>query len=139
METLDVSVVILYDGPCMLVNRRPEGGYFGGWWEWPGGKRLAGESAMECALRELDEEIGITAEGLEEYANEMVDYPGRQLRLTYFVGRRKEGSQARPDALEHRWLMPEAVLALQFLRPNLPVLRRLIETPPFPLNQGRLP
>ncbi|MCG3182314.1 MAG: hypothetical protein ICCCNLDF_00376 [Planctomycetes bacterium] len=135
--TLEVSVVILYDGPLMLVNRRPEGSYHGGWWEWPGGKRHEGESALDCARRELMEEIGFDQADLSEYCVESADYPGRRVRLTFFVGRKPEGAQARPDALEHRWLPPEEVRKLRFLEPNLPVLERLIDRPPFGADSGR--
>ena len=131
VQTIEVSVVILFDGPLMLVNKRPEGSYFGGWWEWPGGKRHGGESALECAIRELDEEIGIEAEGLAEYGVENVEYPGRRVALTFFIGRRAGDSEARQDAMEHRWLAPEEVRKLRFLEPNLPILERLIHSPPF--------
>lgn len=130
METLRVSVVILYDGPLMLVNRRPEGSYFGGWWEWPGGKQEAGESAYDCAVRELREEIGLEAADLTEFACETVQYPERCIRLTFFTGKRLPGTAA-SDALEHRWLKPAEVQELRFLEPNLPVLQRLIAAPPF--------
>jgi 8-oxo-dGTP diphosphatase len=130
-STIDVSVVILFDGPLMLVNRRPEGSYFGGWWEWPGGKRRHGESAMECARRELFEEIGFEVQQLTPYAVETAEYPGRSVRLSFFVGRKPQGARARADALEHRWLRPEEVLELRFLEPNLPVLRRLIAEQPL--------
>jgi 8-oxo-dGTP diphosphatase len=131
MPQIDVSVVILFDGPLMLVNKRPEGSYFGGWWEWPGGKRQPGESALECARRELLEEIGLDAPKLSEFAVETTEYPGRSVRLTFFVGQKPKGAKARDDALEHRWLEPEKVLGLQFLEPNLPVLKRLIAKLPF--------
>ena len=129
--TIEVSVVILFDGPLMLVNRRPEGSYFGGWWEWPGGKRHPGETALQCARRELLEEIGFDVPDLAEFAVETAEYPGRSVRLSFFVGRKPPGAEARTDALEHRWLRPEEVLAMRFLEPNLPVLRRLIAQHPF--------
>lgn len=134
---IEVSVVILYDGPRMLVNRRPQGTYFGGWWEWPGGKREPGEDAAECARRELLEEIGYGASDLREYAVEVVDYPGRKVRLTFFVGRKPAGARAARQALEHRWVLPEEVLELPFLEPNLPVLRRLMLESPFGADSGR--
>ncbi|MCB9895534.1 MAG: NUDIX domain-containing protein [Planctomycetes bacterium] len=129
--TIDVSVVILFDGPLMLVNRRPEGSYFGGWWEWPGGKRTGGESAVDCARRELKEEIGYDVADLAEYATAAADYPGRHVRLTFFVGRKPAEAQPAPDALEHRWLPPHEVRNLKFLEPNLRVLEQIIIQPPF--------
>jgi 8-oxo-dGTP diphosphatase len=127
---MDVAVVIVFDGPRMLVNRRPEGAYFGGWWEWPGGKREDGETFEACALRELHEEIGIEVQDLHEYERREVEYPGRRLTLVFFVARLNPGSTPRPDALEHQWLEPEDVFRLQFLEPNLPVLKKLAKQPP---------
>jgi mutator protein MutT len=129
--TIDVSVVILFDGPLMLINKRPEGSYFGGWWEWPGGKQNPGETALECARRELIEEIGFDAPDLAQYSQAEVDYPGRRVRLTFFVGRKPEGASASAGALEHRWLPPSDARKLQFLEPNLPVLEQIITNPPF--------
>lgn len=130
MQEINVSVVILYDGPLMLVNLRPEGTYFSGWWEWPGGKQQEGETSLDCAVRELQEEIGLYQPDLSEYAIECVEYPGRKIRLRFFVGRRPPGDAA-ADALEHRWVDPGEVLSMRFLEPNLPVLQRLIADPPF--------
>ncbi|MBX3475197.1 MAG: NUDIX domain-containing protein [Planctomycetes bacterium] len=129
-EVIFVSVVILMDGPRMLVNLRPEGSYFGGWWEWPGGKQNPGEDAEQCARRELREEIGLQAGPLRLYHTATVEYPGRAVHLNFFVGRPLAGSTPRPDALEHRWLTAAQVRELRFLEPNLPVLQRLTEDPP---------
>lgn len=125
-----VSVVILFDGPRMLVNRRPQGSYHGGWWEWPGGKQEPGETPEQCARRELREEIGLEAGPLTLWHQSEAVYPGRLVSLSFFVGRPAPGSMASPDALEHRWVEPQEALGLRFLEPNLPALQRLIEQPP---------
>jgi mutator protein MutT len=49
-------------GVQVLVARRRPGRRFAGLWEWPGGKIEPGESPAQAAVRELQEETGITAE-----------------------------------------------------------------------------
>lgn len=132
MQPVEVSAAIIFRDGLMLVSRRPPGSFFGGWWEWPGGKRKPGESAEQCARRELREETGYIAEPLTEYRVTVADYPGRQVRVTFFLGRLAPASGPSADAVEHRWLHPREVLGLPFLEPNLPVLQALIDDPPNP-------
>ncbi len=129
LPQIEVAVVILYDGPRMLVNLRPEGTFFGGWWEWPGGKREPGETLEQCAHRELSEEIGLTAQSLALYDHATADYPGRRVVMSFFIGRLKPGSKPHGNALQHKWLLPAEVKSLRFLEANLPVLQRLIDHP----------
>jgi 8-oxo-dGTP diphosphatase len=128
-EEIEVAVVILYDGPRMLVCRRPPGSYFEDWWEWPGGKRQPGESLEQCARRELREETGMRAGPLLELQRTAAEYPGRRVQLTFFAGLAAGGAAESP-ALECRWLLPGEVLELRFLEANLPLLRRLCAGPP---------
>jgi len=51
--------VIVNDHGQFLIDRRPSEGLLGGLWEFPGGKIEAGETAAECIVREVREEIGI--------------------------------------------------------------------------------
>ena len=57
---VEVAAAVLErpDG-SFLMARRPEGKAYAGWWEFPGGKLEAGESACQALERELREELGI--------------------------------------------------------------------------------
>jgi A/G-specific adenine glycosylase len=46
----------------LLIALRPDNAMLGGLWEFPGGKKKAGESLEETVRRELREELGIEAE-----------------------------------------------------------------------------
>ncbi|MBK8207428.1 MAG: NUDIX domain-containing protein [Planctomycetes bacterium] len=133
LPPIDVAVVILLDGQRTLVNLRPEGSFYGGWWEWPGGKRNEGESLEQCARRELLEEIGLEAAELAEFARTEARFHDRLVNLVFFMGSVKPGSVAGAAALEHRWLTVPEVRELRFLEPNLPVLDLLEKA----MNQAR--
>lgn len=54
------------DGTYLLMRRDPQKHYGGMWEATAGGSALAGETPLECAIRELREETGIISTGLAE-------------------------------------------------------------------------
>ena len=62
------AVIERPDG-SFLMARRPEGKVYAGWWEFPGGKVEAGETARHALDRELREELGIEVESAVPWLN----------------------------------------------------------------------
>lgn len=58
------------DGTYLLMQRDPRKPWGGMWEATAGGSALAGETPLECAMRELREETGIAAEGLTQVGAE---------------------------------------------------------------------
>ncbi len=125
---LRVSALIVLKHNLMLINKRPIGSYFGGWWEWPGGKCEPGEHPKACALREFQEEIGMGLENIRFFKKVEVPYPERSISLHVFIADYKTGSKPHDQALEHIWVKPEQVLTMKFLEPNRPILEHFIAT-----------
>ena len=59
------------DGTYLLMRRDPRRHYGGLWEATAGGSALAGETPLECAVRELREETGISAAGLTQVGIEI--------------------------------------------------------------------
>ncbi|HEY4689641.1 MAG TPA: A/G-specific adenine glycosylase [Anaerolineae bacterium] len=53
----DVTAAVIRRNGRVLIAQRPYEGMLGGLWEFPGGKREAGESLEECLKREIREEL----------------------------------------------------------------------------------
>ena len=49
-------------GPELLLAQRPPGEALAGFWEFPGGKLEAGETALHAVVREVREELGVDGE-----------------------------------------------------------------------------
>jgi len=57
---IHVVAGVLFDAPGrVLVAQRPKAAHLGGLWEFPGGKRMPGESREAGLARELAEELGV--------------------------------------------------------------------------------
>jgi 8-oxo-dGTP diphosphatase len=67
-----VGVVVVRDGRILMGRRLAAHGR--GTWSTPGGAPETGEAAVECALRELEEETGLTATSAREIGSSVVGF-----------------------------------------------------------------
>ena len=78
-DLIIVSAVALVDPDGrVLINKRPEGKYMSGFWEFPGGKVRSDETFEEALSREVNEELNIKINlhekiGEEKYKDEEID------------------------------------------------------------------
>lgn len=68
----------------VLINERPDGKPMAGYWEFPGGKLEAGETAEAALIRELDEELGIQVLELKPLIQLQHAYPDKHVVLDVF-------------------------------------------------------
>jgi (d)CTP diphosphatase len=80
-KTLDVvAAIIEQDGKILLAQRPPHADQ-PGLWEFAGGKVEPGESQPQALIRELQEELGITAEVERYIASHQREVSGRLIHL----------------------------------------------------------
>src|SRR5512133_3370515 len=67
----------------LLVCQRPAHKRHGGLWEFPGGKLEAGESPLDGARRELQEELDVVVRTVEEDAEFAAGDPGSDFVIEF--------------------------------------------------------
>lgn len=110
MPVITVSAVgfIRADGRVLTVRKRGTAAYM-----LPGGKPEAGETAMDAAIREVDEELAIVvAPGeltlLGEFDAPAANEDGHTVRATVFVANTSVQPQVRAEIDDARWEDPAA-------------------------------
>jgi 8-oxo-dGTP diphosphatase len=124
-EPICVSAGILVrNGRVLACQRRDDQTHPRGW-EFPGGKREAGESMAECLRRELREELDIEATvGREVWRIEHA-YPGGTVALVFFHVPGFEGEIRNLVFADVRWVTVEELARLDVLEADRGLVERL--------------
>lgn len=99
---IDLHVLLVSDGNILLTQRRDANPTFDGLWHLPSGKLDAGESAIDAASREVEEEVGVLIESadLHHVHTIHVNGSGPEPRLGLFFEARRwigEPTNREPD------------------------------------------
>ena len=96
------GVLLFRDGHVLLIHRPSRDD-----WSFPKGKHEPGETDEQCALRELEEEVGLRVrlgERVGETRYRLAD--GRPKRVAWFRGEAEGEPQALDNVDEVRWATP---------------------------------
>jgi 8-oxo-dGTP diphosphatase len=123
---IDVVVGIIRDDDGrVLINQRRSETHLAGLWEFPGGKREAGESWQSALLRELDEELGIAVLRAEPLLTVSHDYPDRQVRLNVWTVLSFTGKPYPREQQPIVWVRPQEMAGIEFLPADLTIIAEL--------------
>lgn len=95
------AVMLRAEGQEFLLAQRPEGKVYAGYWEFPGGKVEAGETVRQALIRELQEELGITATACSPWLTRQFTYPHATVRLHFWRVTAWDGEIGITAPLEH--------------------------------------
>jgi len=120
-----VAAVIERDGLVLIGQRKP-----GKWhalkWEFPGGKVEPDEAPAAALARELEEELGFSADIGECIADYEYQYPGRSpIRLIFFGVTRFTGEIQNREYHDLRWEKRERLPEYDFLEGDVDFVRAL--------------
>ena len=93
---------VLCDGQILLIRKKR--GLGAGKINGPGGRIEAGESAVECAVRETDEEVGIRVRGVEERGHMRFQFvDGFSMQVDILTADAYEGTPCETDEAAPLW------------------------------------
>lgn len=116
--------LISRDG-CYLIARRKAEVHLGGLWEFPGGKREAGESLKACLRRELREELGVEVTPPVLFRIIRHDYPEKTVELHFFHCSIAAGEARALGCDEVRWVAVGELASFDFPPPDRPLIEAL--------------
>ena len=119
MIEVSAGVISAPDGR-ILICQRGEGRNNAHLWEFPGGKREAGESAADCLVRELTEELSLPVTDVRELAA----WPHGNINFTFLTAK----TEALPILTEHedaRFVRPRELLHFDLCPADRPMAMQL--------------
>ena len=124
---IEVAAGLVFHQGRLLLTQRPPHAHLGGLWEFPGGKREAGESFEECLRRELREELAIEVE-----VGALVDevchaYAEKTVRLKFFRCRWIQGGLQKIGCHAFAWVERRALDDYEFPDADARILTELRE------------
>jgi len=122
---VEVALALVFRGDRLLVTRRLQGVHLGGSWEFPGGKLRSGETAEDCAIRELAEETGVVARALSRRRAIDWVYPERSVRLHPIDCEWLAGEGEVREVAEVRWVTRGELSTLAFPPANAGLIEEL--------------
>jgi mutator protein MutT len=103
-QWIDVAAALIFRGGKLLITQRRKDAHLGGLWEFPGGKREAGETFEQCLVRELREELGVEVEVQDLFEAITHDYAHKSVRLKFFCCRLLTGEPRAIGCAAVKWV-----------------------------------
>ena len=97
-----------------------------GFWEFPGGKFEAGESAQQALYRELEEELGVQVPDSEPLITLTHHYPERSVRLHVRLVREWLGEPQSLDQQALRWVSRQELPSANLLPADVPIVNAIL-------------
>jgi len=124
---IEVAAAIIWRQGRILISQRDVNAHLSGYWEFPGGKREAGESFEECLVREVNEELNVRV-GIQKLLDTIsYEYPEKHVTLKFFYCDYLEGEPRAIGCLQFQWVLPEQLSCYQFPPADGPIVKRIMD------------
>lgn len=120
-----VTAGIIRDGERILICQRHRSDAYGLQWEFPGGKVRGGEDLKGSLVRELAEELSITADVGAEVFRLRHRYPDRYVEVVFFAVPKFQGAVENRVFEAVEWAPRERLPEYNFLEADRELVNRI--------------
>ncbi len=123
-----VVAAALVRGGEVLINERPKGKSWAGYWEFPGGKCEASETPAASLIRELDEELGVRVEAgaVSPMGFACHEYEEAHVMLMLFICREWGGEPVAQEGQKLAWVEAQKLAEQKMLPADMPLIDCLL-------------
>lgn len=126
LRVVVAAAIIQREEKFLLTRRKPETD-LGGLWEFPGGKKEAGETLEGCLRREMKEELGVEISEPQLFHSLRHQYPGKEVELHFFTCSIIHGHPQSLECAEIAWVHKHELISHEFPPADIPVLKKIIQ------------
>ena len=124
-QFIEVSAALIFRNGKLLIAQRQANAHLGGLWEFPGGKREAGETFEQCLTREIQEELGVEISVGELFETITHSYPEKTVHLKFFRCRLVQGEPRALECAAVQWVDKPGLADYAFPAADIQLLEKL--------------
>jgi 8-oxo-dGTP diphosphatase len=124
-KSVEVSAALIFHAGKLLITQRHAKSHLGGLWEFPGGKREAGETFEACLIREIREELGVKISVGELFEEISHDYLEKSVHLKFFICKLLCGEPQPLDCAAVKWIEKSELSEHEFPAADAQLLEKL--------------
>ncbi|MGN6396206.1 MAG: (deoxy)nucleoside triphosphate pyrophosphohydrolase [Mucilaginibacter sp.] len=127
LKTVDVTCAIIVDeSNLILVTQRSQSMSLPLKWEFPGGKIELNETAEECLIREIKEELGIDVGIVKNLTPNRHTYPAININLIPFICKLIGGKINLAEHAAYKWLHANELSNLDWADADVPIVKNYL-------------
>ena len=124
---IEVTCAIILLDEKILVTQRSEKMSLPLKWEFPGGKIEQNETARNCIIREIKEELNIEIELIQRLNDNTYNYKDYTITLIPFIANFKSGDILLNEHKDFKWLEREELLPLDWAPADIAVVENFLK------------
>jgi 8-oxo-dGTP diphosphatase len=122
---IQVTCAILIQEQRILAVRRSNSMSRPGKWEFPGGKIELGETAEQCLIREMQEELAIRVEVIQPLTPSLFNYSDISIQLLPFLVKKLSGDIQLREHDACMWVSPSELFQLDWAEADIPIVEEI--------------